>query len=187
MFAQGNTKHHEAGIVFTGFNGFGLSYKYGGEHSQCRLKSVLFRSANSQNSDSDFDNAYDVRTDFGYEWLKPVTSNLRFRLGVDVFFDYGYVNSKTNLVSTGLDANLRKRSQSYSPGAALVLGFDYIIKEHLVLSAELTPSAYFTYQKVYSMDFWSATHQYIAENTKTTSVGASMSNRTMELGIAYRF
>ena len=126
-------------------------------------------------------------TSAGHEWLKPVNSHFRLRLGFDVFFNFGYSKQHTDKFSEFTNANLKKESQSYSPGAALVVGMDYVIKEHLVLSAEITPSASILFDKQVSEDYWAASHAITTTNTLSKSVHGSVSTSNMQLGIAYRF
>lgn len=187
LFAQEKTKQREVGLAFTNFDNFGITYKVGNEKALWRYN-VLFLSGNLQKENLENSNPTYSRLGFGLkigkEFRKPIIENLEFRYGLDISFDYHQSKQESEYPESG-NLNSSIKSINYEPGINLVVGVNYVIKEHLVIGAEIMP--YFSYlfgtseQKSYNTG---------SEETITTdfsNISYGFSNSSAMLSLAYRF
>lgn len=181
--AQDETKVRvqEAGIGFSGLNnGFALIYKIGNQNSLWRFNSLVFNGSNSNEKDDsltkeshDFNFAFNA----GKEFRKAIIKNLEFRYGANVGFSYQYYkydNKKTDYYN---------ETKTYSPGISLVFGLNYVIKEKLVVGAELLPRFNYNFGN-------STSNVYNSQDLETTDNSGfsyGLTNQSVLLSILYRF
>lgn len=66
---------------------------------------------------------------------------IEFRYGADLAFRY---NTSVNETQSKLENRLdNSKTKTYSPGANLVLGFNYLISEDLILGIEFLPNFFY--------------------------------------------
>lgn len=133
--AQDTIKVKEVGILFNNLNNFGLTYKLGNSNAVWRINSLLISGSSVKEN---LDTLERSRKSAGFaiklgkEFRKTISDKLEFRYGADVFFDY----RKQEFVSS----NSTFGDETYRPGVNLVIGFNYLLSENLLLGAELLPS-----------------------------------------------
>jgi hypothetical protein len=187
--AQDETKVRvqEAGIGFSGLNSFALIYKIGNQKSLWRFNTLFIQ---SQNSNEEADSLTKESRYFSYglkagkEFRKTIATNLELRYGADVTFDYSYRKQENIDISTGNDyeENYLYEVYRYSPGIGLVFGLNYVVKEKLVIGAEILP--YFQY------DLGKTTggaRQPSEVTTDESGFSYGLSNQSVLLSILYRF
>lgn len=151
-FAQDSEKVKELGLIFTDFDQYGITYRFGNEQSVWRLNalnSVSSSRINDQFNALTSNNSLDLGASIGREKRKPLSEKLEFRYGIDIGFSFSkYKNEFENK----LDGFVRTNTQLiYTPSAGLVLGFNYLTK-HLIIGAEVNPNIGYTYIESTSED-----------------------------------
>jgi len=139
--AQETTKRKEVGILFSNLDNFGLSYKFGNSNSVWRINTSLISGENSNRNEGNFEirqKSIGFSLMFGKEFRKTITEKLEFRFGADLSFDYENNETESNDDFSQNNNFLSKRI-TYSPGVNLVVGFNYLISESILLGIELLP------------------------------------------------
>lgn len=168
-------KVQEAGLAFSNFENFGLTYKIGNQKSLWRFYTLYFSGDNLKGETGDRIvklNDYGIGFKIGKEFRKVIVSNLQLRYGFDILFDYSHYKFIENNDDPNASDDTRI-SNTYSPGIDFVIGLNYVIKDKLVLGVELLP--YFSY----NINF--------VRNNKTTGYSYGLSNSSALLSVSYRF
>jgi hypothetical protein len=183
-FAQENPKQREVGISFRNFDSFGLTFKTGTEKSAWRFNSLLTNGTNSNNT---LDSVSSKLSNFGFgvgigkEFRKKITEHLEFRYGADVSFNYSIAKSNSNDLSY-LDEDWSVIHKYYYPGINLVLGFNYLFNEKIVLGAEILPMFSYHTHINESVDV-----NDVLTKESTSSFAYGLSNTSIQLSLSYRF
>jgi hypothetical protein len=185
LTTQGQSRQREIGLVFNNLDNFGLTFRTGTEKALWRFTTLYLSGNNTtQNADS-IETKYTTTgfgLKFGREYRTTIIRNLEFRYGLDLSFSYSYSKSDNNDKSVS-NQDIIQKSNTYHPGINLVLGFNYIILEKLVIGAEVMPSISYT----------TGTGSVKASNnnneTKSKSSGFSygFSNSPVLISVIYRF
>jgi hypothetical protein len=182
--AQEKTKQKEIGITFSNLHNFGLSYKFGNSNSVWRINTLFASGSNiDQTNDSLERNNKSSRftLKFGKEYRKTITDKLEFRYGADLSF--GYQTSETVYDDkSSLNNDLLYKTLTYRPGANLIIGFNYLVSENIVLGAEILPG--FNYITGTHSEFDS---NNIENETEISGYYYGLSNTSALLTLAYRF
>lgn len=171
---------NEVGLTFSGLNQFGINYKLEKKNNWYWRFSSLAASGNSgvyirdSIESSISSNSFGVGA--GIEKRIHINSSFQFKYG---FGASTYLNSTKN----DWDRNDEKQKIfSISPGASVILGFNYLIGEHFLVSAEFAPRVSYRFRK--------ETTQYGDNDEiieKTNTLGFSANTSSISITIAYRF
>ena len=178
-------KYHECGIIFSGLNSFGLRYKYGSEKTKLRLSLLatnlfLGNGNNDNNGNGEVKSksiAYGAGFLIGFDHNLPLFGSFSLLLGAEAGLSYSYSHQTLNRSDTVYSEQI---SSSFTPGLSFIFGLNYVIKDHLVLGAEINPTLYYTFQddKSKKLNEW---------EDKTNRIGFSLATSGAGLYIAYRF
>jgi hypothetical protein len=188
LIAQEPTvKQKEVGLVFSNFDSFGLTFKTGSEKSLWRFNTLLISGANMDNaSDSVSDNQSNMgfSIEIGKEYRKHIIDNLEMRLGADLSFRYS--QSKYDYEDKTVDGYDRLVERTtYHPGINLVFGFNYVIKDNIVLGAELLPSFNYTTGTSVEKTDWKNNSEEV--KTDISGFNYGLRNTYARLSVSYRF
>ncbi|OFX27464.1 MAG: hypothetical protein A2033_18250 [Bacteroidetes bacterium GWA2_31_9] len=180
-YSQEKVKINEIGLItiprteqFADAN-YGFTFRKGNTKSVWRLKTLLLNggfSSNFQNLDTTKSSSSRFGLGFGLgkEFRKEIIKSVELRYGADLAINYNYENYKNK-------DNFSK-TKSYIGGINLVFGFNYVIKEKLIVGMELLPYFYYRVYKDYNDD----------ANRNSDSKGFSYSiYNTILLSLSYRF
>jgi hypothetical protein len=184
VFSQEKTKQQEVGLAFYNFNAFGIVYKTGTNKSLWRFSTLV---ANGRNEKQTIDttpnnnSSLGFRIQFGREYRKAISDQFEFRYGTDLFYGFSYSAEEQNS-STMSSRDFSLKTTRHTFGINLVLGFNYIIKKHIVIGAEMLPYlSYLHMKRVYD----STISGEITDTTKGFSWG--FTNQSVLISLAYRF
>ncbi|MCX6287318.1 MAG: hypothetical protein NTY96_09395 [Bacteroidetes bacterium] len=177
-------RFHEFGIIFSDLNNFGLRYKYGGDKSRFRF-SLLTMNLLSSNLSSDQSSSgtikqtgYGAGFRIGFDNKVPLFGSFSLLLGAEAGLNYNY----SHLIQTDPSGttNLDQTETSLAPGLSFIFGVNYVVKDHLVLGAEINP----TVSYVNDVTKHKQTQEF---ELKTKSIAFSLATAGAGLYIAYRF
>jgi len=185
VIAQEKSKQKEVGLVFSSLDNFGLTYKTGSEKSLWRFNTLFISGSSFKETADSLDYEQSNKgfgLKFGKEYRKVIIEKFEFRYGADISFSY---NQSKNIVD---DKSISDRDRTieqtiYSPGINLVIGFNYVFKEHLVVGAELLPN--FSYSTGKSKETGYTYNNDVERNISGFSYG--LSNTSALLSLSYRF
>lgn len=181
LTAQENAKQREVGLTFYNLEDFGITFKTGTNKSLWRFSTLSFSGSNHFYDDLSSANA---RFGFGFrvgkEYRKNIAENFELRYGADLLFQYR--NSKfSDDISDPDNKSIRK---DYLPGINLVLGFNYVFNDKIVLGAEFLPRLVFSHQTFVRND--SINNNEEIKNS-LYSIQYGFSSDSVLLSLAYRF
>jgi hypothetical protein len=182
VVAQEKPKIKEVGIVFSNLDNFGLSFKIGNEKALWRINTLLIDGGNwEETMDSAVSKTSSIGFSFGVgrEYRKTIAKNLELRYGADLSF--GYHKNKLDFNYNDEHTRLSTRT-FYGPRFNLVFGFNYVIKEKLIIGAEILP--YFSYTFGSRVDEFSENDK---RETDISRIDYGLSNTSIMLSIGYRF
>lgn len=138
-------KHKEVGINFSSMDNFGLSYKTGGERAMWRFSTFVDGTALTTGTDADkiVQGASGLGAAIGFEFNRPLSGDLSFRWGSDLFANTTR-ETRTTMVNS---RNVKEASIRNQRGFNLVLGLNYLMNEKFVLGFEVLPSVTYTIAK----------------------------------------
>jgi hypothetical protein len=145
---QGHRRVHTIGLKFSNLNNFGITYKVGNIQNLFRVTSLLL-DLNSGNVDgiAEDTNNYSAKGSSlgiglrtGYERRIPLGKKFDLSLGADAGISYYNDEAYGSLVD---DYTYREIIAGIYP----VIGVNYQVGEHLVISAEISPGIYYQYGK----------------------------------------
>jgi len=187
LMAQETVKQKEIGLVFSNLNNFGLTYKTGTNKSLWRFTTLFITGSNINNPEDSLiynDGNTGFGVGIGTEYRKNIAHHLEMRYGADLSFKYAQALHGINDKSIRNRDILNKRT-TYRPGINLVFGFNYIIKENIVIGAELLPGfSYITGTEVEKHP-WINNGEEVEKNISGYSYG--LSNTSVLLSLSYRF
>jgi hypothetical protein len=183
--ASAQERMKELGLAFYNFDGFGLNYKVGTPDKLWRLNSMYsggYRSRETFTSSQTDRKNFGTSLRAGREFRKNLAEDFEFRYGFDVSFGYDRVKIESRDLDTDARLSLETQKQ-YIPGVNAVLGINYLIRNKIVLGAELLPGV--SYRKGTTENL----NVYNGETTKVETTGFSFgaSSSSVLLVIAYRF
>ena len=190
LAAQETSKIKEAGLVFSSFNNFGLSYKSGSEKALWRYSTLFLSGSNSKETGDDYideRNTFGVSLAFGREYRKHLTEKLQLRYGADVVFGIAHseINSDPgNNISYAYTRIIKETI--YSPGVDFVFGFNYLVTDVLIFGVELNPE--FTYN--FGKSKQSTEYPDESKNELETDISGityGLRSNSARITIAYRF
>jgi hypothetical protein len=177
-------KHHELGFTFSSLNGFGLRYKTGSDNNLFRITAMqLFGHhddtyGREQDSIDYKDRYYGANLEAGWEHRFEVAPSFFIALGADAGFTYSRTEHNSYV---GTNENWTKRN-TFGPSISLVTGATYVVKNRLVLSAEISPSV------MYSRTIAETSNADGVQQKLTTNAwSANLSTVNANLTVAYRF
>jgi hypothetical protein len=171
-------KQKEVAIAFTNLDNFGLSYRFGNTKSMWRINSLLFDGGNFEEEfDSITRNSSSIAfgVQFGKEFRKEISKNFELRYGADVSFTYGY--NKNDNSADGYYTETKR----YMPGINLMLGFNYVMKNNIIIGIETMPSVNYSVREMTTES--NGTKKY----SDITTISYALSTNSFLLTIAYRF
>jgi len=181
VVAQEKPKIKEVGIVFSNLENFGLSFKIGKEKALWRINTLLIDGGNLEETmDSVVSKTSSIGFMFGVgrEYRKTIAKNLELRYGADLSFRF-----LKNKLDFNDNENTRLSTRTYyEPRFNLVFGFNYVIKEQLIIGAEILP--YFSYT------FGSFVDEFSDNDNRETDISRidyGLSNTSIMLSVGYRF
>ena len=166
-------------------NDFGLTYKTGSPVSLWRFNALVFgggKGYTEQKNDSIIfrTNQFRIQVSVGKEHRTIIGENFEFRIGGDVSFSYEYLENGYDDMSVNNDDH-NYITSSITPGIRLVLGMNFILKEHLVLGAEVLPRFSYSFTKL---------HDDVSSDDQKRDGGHfsyGFSSNSVKITIAYRF
>ena len=186
LSAQQAPSQKEVGLVFNSLDNFGLTYRTGNQKALWRFQTVLISGKNEetvQDSILSASNELGFNLRAGREYRKEIVENLELRYGADASFGYSQSSSETQDQSH-LNSDRSYESFAYQSGINLVIGFNYLINEHLMIGAELLPGFnYSTGERVYN----SGDSSIEKEITEFTDYSFGLSSNSAWLSLAFRF
>jgi len=176
-------KQKEVAIGFSSLNSFGLSYKFGKPNSLWRINTIIATGSNIDETSDSVGQTYsnfNIKFRFGKEFRKSLTEKLEFRYGADLSF--GYTNRKSERDDKTISNNdILNERITYSPGLNLVLGFNYLISDNILIGAEILPS----------FEYVTGTSEQLSNGTEIKSdisgFNYGFTNSSALLTFAYRF
>jgi hypothetical protein len=173
-------KVHEAGLVFSSLNNFGLRYKYGNDHIMLRITALALNGSNtstdysyySSNTQNEINSTGPSQylgggLNIGIEKRIPVHEKFYLYYGADlinaysfskstkytpVSEQYSYVNSNNVSITQTASTNNSSNSNSsaLSTGIGFVFGGAYKMNENFSIGVEWIPSLLYRYNKISS-------------------------------------
>lgn len=176
-------RYHEFGIIFSNLDNFGLRYKYGTEKTRLRISLLSLYLNTLQTSYKPNDSTFRKGTGYGagfrigVDHSIPLFETFSLLLGGELGVNYVY--DKTSIVADGWDP-VEQSSWTLTPGISFIFGVNYVIKNHLVLGAEINPTLAYNYSV--------SKHQKPQEyDEKSERVIFNLATSGAGLYIAYRF
>jgi hypothetical protein len=187
LTAQGQSKQREIGLVFNNLDNFGLTFRTGTEKALWRF-TTLYLSGNNTTQNADSSEIKDISTGFGLkfgrEYRTTIFGNLEFRYGVDLSFSYS--NSRDDINDKSVyNQDILRKNTTYQPGINLVLGFNYVIHEKIVIGAEVMP--YFSYHTGTSVEKENYNFNDREIKSKISGFSYGFSNSSVLVSLLYRF
>ena len=143
-----NLRYHEFGINFSSLNNFGLRYKFGNAKTMLRISllAINLQSTNKQGQEADSSkvkqSGYGAGLRIGFDHKIPLFSTFNLLLGAELVMNYSYQHQNTQYAgNTPTDIT----TSTFSPGISCIFGANYILKDHLVLGAEINPTLSYNY------------------------------------------
>ena len=176
-------RFHEFGITFSSLNNFGLRYKYGSEKTRFRFSLLSLNLASLNEYGRKVDSSehkqqyYGAGLRIGFDKRIPLFSTFTLLLGGEVGVTYDYLHDKYEIKGSTPNESTR---WTVSPGISFIFGVNYVVKDHLVLGAEINPTLSYTY----GITKTKAPTEY--ERT-TNNIGFNLVTSGAGLYIAYRF
>jgi len=177
-------RFHEFGIFFSSFDNFGLRYKYGNEKTRLRL-SLLSMNLSSMDNSSDNNyystnktTGYGAGIGIGFDNRISLYKNFSLLLGAELGLSYNY--SHQTLKGSSDTLMHETKSKIFSPAISFLFGINYVVKDHLVLGAEINPTLSYNMrieQRLNPTEY----------KDKVNSIMFSLLNTGAGLYIAYRF
>ena len=189
IFAQDQqpARQYELGLRFSSLNSFGLNFKTGKKDTWFRISAIGLNVSSDKNSGIVYDTLdYSEKQSgggaallVGFEKRIPLAKSFNFIIGLDA----GVACTVNHIDQQGLISQNYYKQDIWRviPQAACVLGVSYMIKDFLVLSAELDPTLSYTYGKTK----YTSNSNTRDETVNGVSFGLSSSSATITL--AYRF
>jgi opacity protein-like surface antigen len=180
-----NLRYHEFGINFSSLNNFGLRYKFGNGKTMLRvsLLAVNLQSSNKQGQESDSSKikqtGYGAGLRIGFDHKIPLFSTFNLLLGAELVANYSYQHQHTEYAG---DTPIDITTSAISPGISFIFGANYILKDHLVLGAEINPTLLY----IYSTSKQSGPNSTEAKNV-SKQLTFALATSGAGIYIAYRF
>jgi hypothetical protein len=140
-------KQREIGLIFTGLNSFGLTYRQGdakGLH-RFRIANIVGDSYN-RTSDSLSNNSQRFSVDLrvGAEHRKALNENFTFRYGLDLGVGLDLRDESNEALFGTNRSESSSESQLFSAGFNMVLGVNFQLTDKILLGAEVLPGLTYT-------------------------------------------
>jgi hypothetical protein len=186
LVAQEKTMVKETGLIFSGLNSYGLTYRTGSTKSVWRFN-TLFLSGYSENDISEISEEKQSNTGFGVrigkESRKNIAKNLEIRFGADVSFRYNQSKFSTNDLTSANQDRLTKKT-TFSPGINFVFGLNYIIHGNFLIGAEILPTFSYVTGTSIEMNDWKTSGKEVTG--KISGFNYGLSNTSVLLSLLYR-
>jgi len=183
-FSQDQTpsRVHEFGLTFSNLDNFGIRYKTGTQKTLLRLTLLAMNISASHHYGREQDSIDQKQTGMGaglragFEKRILIVQNFQLLLGSDIGISYDFNKQDIS------DNTFTMTEWRISPGIGFVFGAGYQIGQHFILSAEVTPSLYYTFGKrKYSSS--SSSGSEVTNN----NFSFGLSNMGASITFAYRF
>lgn len=177
VLGQDIVKQKEAGVMFSNFDNFGLTYRVGTSDALWRF-SAFSLSAGSTDSDNDQTTTtknFGLSFSIGREYRKQIEEKFQFRYGLDVssgFYMYETKNEASDYTNSYDDLSF---------GVNGIIGLNYELSEKVIIGIEILPGiGYSTRDQVVDQAGDETKTEY-----KSWSVG--FSNQSARLSLVYRW
>lgn len=185
LTTQGQPRQREIGLVFNNLDNFGLTFRTGTEKALWRFNALYLAGNNTTQTVDSIESKFTTAgfgLKLGREYRTTVIRNLEFRYGLDLSFSYSYRKSDIKYQSLSNQDAIQK-STTYQPGINLVLGFNYVILEKLVIGAEVMPSVSYTI----GTGSEKASNDNKETKNKISGFNYVLSNSSVLVSLVYRF
>ncbi len=145
--SQDLPKQREIGLIFTGLNSFGLTYRQGNAKGLHRFRIAnITGNSYSRTSDSLSNSSQRFSVDFrlGAERRKAINEDFTFRYGLDLGVGLDLRDDTNEAFYSNNRSESTAESQLFSAGFNLVLGVNYQLTEKILLGAEILPGLSYT-------------------------------------------
>ena len=198
--AQEKQKIQEVGFAFQSLDSYGLVYRFGNEKGVGRL-TVLSLSAggtdnplgintgsNSFQSTVDQTRSYSGGLKMGYEARVNLAPNFFFRSGFELGGSYGYQKEEGQIRFSDEFGNLFFVNgdliyEQWTAEASAIIGFNYVVKDKLVLGVELLPTLQYRGEKA-SIE---TENEFLNTEDEGGTVAFDLGMTNALLSVAYRF
>jgi hypothetical protein len=183
--AQDNPKQKEVGLVFSNFDNFGITYRFGNNKSLWRINALLINGNNSTRTTDSLsitNEGAGIGVQFGKEFRKKISNSIELRYGLDLAFNY---RKSSRIVEDGSIFNSDSDiiSTTYTPSIKLVIGLNYVFNDNFLIGAELLPYFSYTSGKTKKYDFNNDRYDI----TEITGFGYGFSNDFARITALFRF
>ena len=187
LMAQEIVKQKEIGLIFSNLDNFGLTFRTGTDKSLWRFNTLFISGGNTANTADSLaqklsNSGFGVI--IGKEYRNELVDKLELRFGVDISFNYSQYKSDYNDKSINNYDRLYQET-TYSPGFNIVFGFNYKLKDNLVIGAELLPN--FTYTTGTSTEKYYYTNNGAEIKSDISRIYYGLSNTSARLSLVYTF
>jgi hypothetical protein len=181
--AQEKVKQTEAGLFFNNTNNFGIGLKKGSNKFMWRFNALVLNGYKNDiplvaNAVSNL--GFGFGFEIGHEFKKSLAENFEFLIGYD--FAYQFAKTKTVYAPENLAQRYTKENKK-TTGLNLVLGFQYVLKEQLVIGAELLPGL--SHSKIRQQQGFENINTISTNNYSQFNYG--FTNSFARIRVAYRF
>ena len=168
IFSQDSSKSNEIGIYFTSTSRFGLRFKLGSENIMFRITALALYLTDEETETEEYTREYN-RTgfglNFGLETPISITKDFNFFYGGEFMLEYSYRATHTD--------TYHDKDKNYEAGLGIILGFAYKINQDFIVSAEIVPKYYYSYDE--------------SSNQNSKTYGFRLTNDYAGITVGYRF
>jgi hypothetical protein len=138
--AQSSIPQKEISFGMSPGSGSSFAYKVGTTRAMWRLATFSVNYNKYTENSNEF-KRYSTQSYFnlqvGREWRKSLTNQIEFRYGADLSVGYSIFRSKYEWIP--VQQTQTGYFRSFMPGVNLVVGFNYLLSESLILGVEFLP------------------------------------------------
>lgn len=181
-----NGRINEPTISFTSIYNFGFIYKLEQKNNWYWRFLLLYGKQSAYKDiedESNFSSAYfSPGIGLGIEKRFPIANKLQFKTGADVIFSY---HQEEFSMSDSPEDYQKNKTSNTSYQLKAIIGLNYLINEHFLISVEFTPYV------SYYINKWIITANHgegeISSTRTVERISYSLSNKTVSVALAYRF
>jgi hypothetical protein len=146
--SQDALKQRELGLIFTGLDNFGLTYRQGSAAALWRFRVANINGGSDKSESDSLSNAsqrFAVDLMAGREFRKTLDEHFTFRYGLDLGLGLRLNEAKNQNMFVNGSNQSTSASQLFTASMNLVLGFNYQLSDKFILGAEVLPSFGYTF------------------------------------------
>jgi len=190
---QGRKRIYDVGLTFTDVNHFGINFKIGSETSLFRIKALALNLESGNNESPIYSSYYYVDENGNYVFVNTVDLRTTVRKGGELKIGFEKRIDLMKKVQLSLGADLGCSYTSFrvkspvtyyswelDPSLSLVAGISYLIGDHLMITAEISPYLMYHFGRI------KYDENGIPRDYPIHGFELGLTNHTANLTIAYR-